>query len=130
VPDGRYVGESSFSPDGSRFVTSCPDEERPCLYDTASGHPFPVNGAKVEWAACGWDVRGNIYFRDMTKLFPQVLWRVDPVSGRATHVAELMPEDRAGLLYILGVHVSRDGGAWAYNVVRRLSDLHVVTGVK
>jgi dipeptidyl aminopeptidase/acylaminoacyl peptidase len=130
LPEGRYLGQSSFSPDGSRFVSSCPEGGKPCLYDTAAGNPVPVPGAKMEWSACGWDARGNIYFRDTAKMFPQTLWRVDPASGRATHVADLMPQDRAGLLYILDVHVSRDGGAWAYNVVRRLSDLHVVTGVE
>jgi DNA-binding winged helix-turn-helix (wHTH) protein len=130
VPEGRHLGQSSFSPDGSRFVTSCPDEGKPCLYDTTAGQPVPVPGAKTEWSACGWDARGNVYFRDTSKLFPQALWRVDPASGRANHVTDLLPEDHAGLLYILGVNVSRDGGAWAYNVVRRLSDLHVVTGVK
>jgi hypothetical protein len=102
----------------------------PCLYDTTSGNPVPVPGAPKEWMPCGWDMRGHVYFRDTSKLFPQTLWRVDPASGRAARVAELMPADRAGLLYILDVHVSRDGGAWAYNVVRRLSDLHVVTGLK
>ena len=31
---------------------------------------------------------------------------------------------------VLGVHVATSGDAWAYSVMRRLSDLHVVVGVK
>ena len=45
-------------------------------------------------------------------------------------LAELAPRDRAGVLAVMGVHVAADGEAWTYNVMRRLSDLHVVTGVK
>ena len=31
---------------------------------------------------------------------------------------------------VLGVHVAAGGEAWAYSVMRRLSDLHVVTGLQ
>ena len=55
---------------------------------------------------------------------------MDPATGRATSVAELAPRDRAGVLAVMGVLVAADGEAWTYNVMRRLSELHVVTGVK
>jgi hypothetical protein len=78
----------------------------------------------------GWDARGRLYFRDRSKRLPETLWRVDPATGRATSVAELAPRDRAGVLAVMGVLVAKGGEAWTYNVMRRLSELHVVTGVK
>jgi len=130
LPEGRILVQGTFSPDGARFVASCPKEDLPCLYDTATGNPAPVRGAQKGWGAVGWDARGRLYFRDRSKRLPETLWRVDPATGRATSVAELAPRDRAGVLAVMGVLVAADGEAWTYSVMRRLSELHVVTGVK
>ena len=58
------------------------------------------------------------------------LIRLDPASGLASPIAELAPRDQAGVLRVLNVHVAAGGEAWTYSVMRRLSDLHVVTGLK
>jgi eukaryotic-like serine/threonine-protein kinase len=130
LPEGHILMQNTFSPDGARFVTSCPEEDLPCLYDTATGNPAPVRGVQKGWWAVGWDARGRLYFRDRSKRLPETLWRVDPATGRAISVAELAPRDRAGVLAVMGVLVAADGEAWTYNVMRRLSELHVVTGVR
>jgi DNA-binding winged helix-turn-helix (wHTH) protein len=130
LPEGHTLEQNTFSPDGAHFVASCPKEDLPCLYDTATGNPAPVRGALKDWWAVGWDARGRLYFRDRSKRLPETLWRVDPATGRAASVAELAPRDRAGVIAVMGVLVAADGEAWAYNVMRRLSELHVVTGVK
>ncbi len=130
LPEGHILEANTFSPDGGRFVTSCPKEPLPCLYDTAAGNPVPVRGAQKSWWPVGWDAQGQIYFRDRSKRMPEVLMRLDPATGRAVPVAELAPRDRAGVLAVMGVEVAADGQAWTYNVMRRLSELHVVTGVK
>jgi eukaryotic-like serine/threonine-protein kinase len=130
LPDGRTLEQNTFSPDGGRFVTSCPKEPLPCVYDTVAGNPVPVRGAQKGWWPVGWDAHGRLYFTEMTKRPSETLWRVDPTTGRATSVAELAPRDRAGALAVMRVLVAADGEAWTYNVMRRLSELHVVTGVK
>jgi DNA-binding winged helix-turn-helix (wHTH) protein len=130
LPEGHILVQNTFSPDGARFVSSCPEEDLPCLYDTAAGNPAPVRGAKKGWWAVGWDARGRLYFRDRSKRLPETLWRVEPSTGRATSVAQLAPRDRAGVLAVTGVLVAKGGEAWTYGVMRRLSELHVVTGVK
>jgi hypothetical protein len=61
---------------------------------------------------------------------PETLFRLDPATGRSVALGPLAPRDRAGALAILGVHVAANGDAWTYSVMRRLSDLHVVTGLK
>jgi eukaryotic-like serine/threonine-protein kinase len=131
LPDGRILGQSTFSADGSRFVTSCPDSERPCFYDTVSGKPVPVPGAQEGWMTAGFDSRGRLYFHDESKgAAPKKLIRLDPASGLSSLIAEIAPRDPAGVLRILNVHVAASGEAWSYSVLRRLSDLHVVTGLK
>ena len=130
LPEGHILVQNTFSPDGARFVTSCPEKDLSCLYDTTTGNPVPVRGARKGWWPVGWDARGRLYFRDRSKRLPETLWRVDPQTGRATSVAELAPRDRAGVLAVMGVLVAADAEAWTYNVMRRLSELHVVAGVR
>jgi hypothetical protein len=130
LPEGRTLVQNSFSPDGSRFVSSCPEGGHPCVYDTAAGRPVPVPGVQKGWMAIGFDTRGRLYFRDRSKRIPETLLRLDPATGRATPLGDLAPRDRAGALAVMGVHVAASADAWAFSVMRRLSDLHVVAGLK
>ena len=131
LPGGRILEQNTFSADGSRFVAPCPKDEQPCFYDTASGASVPVRGARAGWYTVGADSRGRLYFHDDPKgTGPATLLRLDPGSGVVTPLADLAPRDRAGVLRVLNVRVAASGDAWAYSVIRRLSDLHVVTGLK
>jgi len=130
LPEGRILVHNTFSPDGSRFVAACPESDVPCSYDAVAGNPVPVPGVQKGWWVVGFDSRGRLYFRDRTKRMPETLLRLDPATGRAVPLGQLAPRDRAGAVAILGVHVAASGQAWSYSVMRRLSDLHVVTGVK
>jgi hypothetical protein len=47
-----------------------------------------------------------------------------------TPLAELVPRDRVGAFAVLDVAVATSGEAWAYTLLRRLSDLHVVTNIR
>jgi hypothetical protein len=128
LPEGHILMTDTFSPDGRHFVASCSDYES-CIYDTETGESTPVPGAKERWSAVAWDARGRIYFRAMGDRWggPEELWRVDPRTGRSQRVAALAPRDGSGALGVLGVLVAADGESWAYNVMRRLSDLYVAT---
>jgi DNA-binding winged helix-turn-helix (wHTH) protein/Tol biopolymer transport system component len=131
LPAGRILRHNTFSPDGSRFVASCPGSDTPCLYDSVSGNPAPVRGAREGWMSVGFDERGRLYFCDATaRRLPETLLRLDPVTGRSTVLAELGPRDRAGALGVIRVHVAASGEAWTYTVLRRLSDLHIVVGIQ
>jgi hypothetical protein len=73
------------------------------------------------------DLRGRLYFRDRTPWRVEKLYRVE--NGRAIVLGELAPRDRAGAAGMLDVAVSADGEAWVYTFLRRLSELHVVSGL-
>ncbi len=130
LPEGLILRQNTFSQDGSRFVASCPDRDVVCFYDAVAGRPVPVPGAQKGWVAVGIDTRGRHYYRNRTAGQPETLLRLDPASGRVTTLAELAPRDRAGAFGVLGVSVAANGEAWAYTFQRRLSDLHVVTGLE
>jgi DNA-binding winged helix-turn-helix (wHTH) protein len=131
LPEGRILRSNTFSADGSRFVASCPEgNDGSCFYDTLAGKPVPVPGAQKEWVAIGIDKRGRLYYRDRAKNPPESLLRLEPVTGRVTKLAELAPRDRAGVFSVLDANIAADGEAWAYTFQRRLSDLHIVSGVK
>jgi hypothetical protein len=130
LPEGVTLYDNTFSPDGQRFVARCPDRKTHCVYDTAAGDPRPLDGAEAEWYAVSWDREGRVYFRERQKKIPEVLWRVGADTGEVEHVAELAPPDRTGVLGLSRVVVSQSGEAWAYSLMRRLSDLYVVTDLQ
>jgi len=132
LPDGRILRQNTFSQDGTHFVASCPETNGSygsCFYDTAAGNPKPVPGAQKTWVAISVDTEGRIYYRDRVEKAESLL-RLDPKTGKATTLVELAPRDRAGVFGVLDVNVAADGEAWAYTFQRRLSDLHIVTGLK
>lgn len=129
MPEGRALFLPTISPDGSLAVTSCPGSKAPCFVPLGGGAPRPVPGGREGWSAIGWDAAGRLYLGARSRSVPAELWRLDPRTARAERLAELAPRDLAGILGITGVVVSGDGEAWAYTVLRRLSDLHVVSDV-
>ena len=127
LPEGRILQQNTFTNDGTHFIAGCPDGSFACSYDTVKGEPTPVPGAQKGWAAVGIDARGRIYFRDRKVGAAEKLLRLD--GGKVTTLAELAPRDRAGAFGLLDVNVATDGEAWVYTFLRRLSELHVVTGI-
>jgi hypothetical protein len=121
---------NTFSPDGQRFVARCADRKTHCVHQTEGGDPRPLAGAEAEWYPVSWDREGRVYFREPQKKIPEVLWRVGADTGEVERVAELAPADRTGVLGLSRVVVSHSGDAWAYSLMRRLSDLYVVTDLQ
>ena len=131
LPEGRILRGNTFTRDGTRFVESCPEGSYgSCFYDSLLGKPVPVPGAQKSWTAIGTDALDRIYYRDKPSDKPESLFRLDAKTGRVTTLGELAPRDRAGVFSVLDPNVAADGEAWAYTFQRRLSDLHIVTGLK
>ncbi|MGD8895121.1 MAG: winged helix-turn-helix domain-containing protein [Acidobacteriota bacterium] len=130
LPEGVRVYHNTFSPDGREFVARCPRSKAYCIYPTEGGDPRPLAGAEPGWMATAWDTKGRVWFRDRTNRIPELLWRVDLETGERELVSEMAPADRAGALDLVRVVVAQSGEAWAYSLVRRLSDLYVVTDLR
>jgi hypothetical protein len=130
LPEGVMVYYNTFSPDGTRFVARCADRRTHCVHAVEGGEPQPLEGAEERWRPVSWDEHDRVYFREIHHGLPEVLWRVDVATGQPERVAELAPSSKAGVLGLSRVQVSRSGEAWAYSLMRRLSDLYIVTGLR
>jgi DNA-binding winged helix-turn-helix (wHTH) protein len=130
LPEGVMLYHNTFSPDGHQFVARCADRKTHCVYETEGGDARPLAGAEPDWYPVSWDRADRVYFRERHHKIPEVLWRVGATTGRAERVAELAPADRAGVLGLSRVVVAPSGDAWAYSLMRRLSDLYVVTDLQ
>jgi DNA-binding winged helix-turn-helix (wHTH) protein len=129
LPEGVMIWRNTFSPDGSRFLARCAGDEGFCIYPTEGGEPRPLTGAEPGWTPAAWDTKDRVWFRDLRKRIPERLWRVDLATGTPELVSEVVPADRAGVLFLTRLLVARSGDAWTYSLVRRLSVLYVVTGL-
>jgi len=56
--------------------------------------------------------------------------RIDIATGRRTRVVTLQPPDPVGIAGLPTLQMTPDGTAYTYNVVRRLSELYLVDGLK
>ncbi len=52
TPEGRSLSMNTFSPDGSRFLMSCPDAERTCVFRVDGGAPVAGRRDARELVAC------------------------------------------------------------------------------
>ncbi len=61
---------------------------------------------------------------------PGRVYRVDRRTGRRELWKEIMPSDPAGVPGITSLSITPDGRSYAYSYLQRLSELHVVEGLK
>ena len=81
-------------------------------------------------AISGWGADSNsLIVWDRNRL-PAVVERLDLATGRRTRMAQVTPPDPAGVPGIQGVFLSPTGTRYAYNFVRRLSQLYTIEGLK
>jgi hypothetical protein len=57
------------------------------------------------------------------------IFRVDVATGERREWVTIRPDDPAGILDIMPVHITPDGRTYAYGYRRQLSDLYIVTGL-
>jgi DNA-binding winged helix-turn-helix (wHTH) protein len=125
----RFQKFRPLSPDGTLVVARCPDVDY-CLYPTAGGDFRRLPGSEglrpVTWDATG----RQILMMDRSIRFPLQLHRLEVATGRREPWRVLSPTDRAGVSQATGVLVTPDWKAWAYDYVRRLSELYLVDGIR
>jgi serine/threonine protein kinase len=88
------------------------------------------NWLKPGEAISGWGAdSASLIVWDRNRL-PAVVERLDLATGRRTRMAQISPPDPAGVPGIQGVFPSPTGTRYAYNFVRRLSQLYTIEGLK
>jgi eukaryotic-like serine/threonine-protein kinase len=116
-PDGRWAAIPN--PHGGFSIRSLAGEPVPAGPALESGE-YPIR-----WTPDG---RGLYVFRENGRRFEIKV--LDQATGKRASQRVVESEDPAGLICFGPVLVTADGGAYAYNYFRILSDLYVVEGLK
>ncbi|HXG59468.1 MAG TPA: protein kinase [Thermoanaerobaculia bacterium] len=98
---------------------------------------IPVDGSEPRAAAgCGagdipleWSDDDRAIFVSQRGQASLKVHRVDVTSGERREWVTIDPDDPAGILDIMPVHITPDGQTYAYGYRRLLSDLYIVTGL-
>jgi dipeptidyl aminopeptidase/acylaminoacyl peptidase len=132
VTDEGVLGDALFSADGARLALQLASGVRVLVVDS---------GAATEVTTVGPDERMVSSAFDGASLFvagpqanqpipPRVeVTRVEIASGRRQKLRELAAEDPTGVIYLVVVGATADGGSVAYGVQRRLGELYVADGL-
>ena len=118
------------SPDG-RLLAAIHDDGRAVCYPLEGGEPWTIPGLSDVDLLVGWseDARA-LYVRPRSEGSSSRVERVDVRSGRRVLWREITPPDTTGLLGPVSVVMAPDGRSYAYNFLRVLSDLYLVTGLR
>ena len=123
-------GPAAANPDGKRLVLVGPTG-RPTIYsfDGKEARELPATekgDLPVQWSADG----KSIYLRRQGEL-PAKVYRYDLDTGKRALWKEIMPADRAGVIFIDELRMTPDATAYAYSCARiTSSDLYLVEGLK
>ncbi len=130
TPEG-IVG-SQVTPDGERVLVN-DLEGKYFLYPLqGNGSPSAVPQLKADDGVIALAADGHTLF---VREAVQNVWTIRVVSvdlntGKRQLFKEIEPPDRAGVLSLGPVHITPDGKTYVFGFTRRLSDLHVVEGLR
>lgn len=121
------TGSFALSPNGLLIAAST--EDRIVLVPLDGGEPRPAPGSKpgdvpLEWA----ETNDALFVSDRGKASLRIM-RLDVNTGERQEWQRIKPDDPAGILDIMPVHITPDGGTYAFGYRRLLSDLYIVTGL-
>jgi hypothetical protein len=124
----------AVSPDGA-WVLLRRNEGRlldaPLVLVSTQGAPTRVvKGLEPGDLPMRWNGDGTAIYVFNRDGLPTRIHRIDLATGRRTLVREIMPANPGGMAGILSFAMTPDGGALAYNYVRKLSDLYLIEGLK
>jgi eukaryotic-like serine/threonine-protein kinase len=130
TPEGETAG--LLAPNGRTLLTqdAAGKWALRSLQNKTAGARRPLTMLAAGEMPIGWTPGGEALWIRAGATFPYRIEQLDLASGRRTVHTQLKPVDPAGMLSVPSILVSPGGGAYAYNVVRILSDLYLATGLR
>jgi len=131
TPPGVVVVGNMISPDGRTILAFDLHDNppTPALYPVEGGEPRPMTHLGPRDNVLGWTTDGAALLVSAPGT-PRRIDRVEIESGRRRTLYEIRPKDPAGAGEVTNIHVSADGQAYAYNLLRNLGTLFVVEGLR
>ena len=128
-PEGTRFADVLPTPDGSRFLAQGADGAWR-LFTTAGGEPTLIPGIGAQERPVNWlPDTGSIYVTttsDTAKFFP--VYRLDLNASKKVLWKEIRPAKPVDSVFNL--RITPDGGNYAYNYSRTLSDLYLIEGLR
>jgi hypothetical protein len=115
-PNGRYV--TAQSADSSVVL---------CSVENATAQKIP--GMNADDTAAQWSDDSTALYVYRSGEVPAHIVRLNLRSGQRTPVREITPSERAGVVSISPITMSRDASRFAYSYYQNLSILYVVAGL-
>jgi Tol biopolymer transport system component len=126
--EGLIEARSIVSPD-ARWVAAIGPDNKVHLYPLAGGTPTDLEASKTGDSPAGWAADGKgLYVSQLG--FPCTVDLIDIASGKRTRVRELAGTDAGGVNTFGPVRVTPDGKTMLAGMVRVLSTLYQVEGLK
>jgi WD40 repeat protein len=121
---------AAFSPDGTLIAARSHDGQAR-IYPVGPGEPRPIPGLEPGEEPIQWSADGSALFVARFGELPLPIYRLTLATGKKELWKQLAPADRAGIIRIETVALTRDGMTCAYSYNRvTASDLYLVTGWK
>jgi hypothetical protein len=120
-------GSFALSHDGR--IIAAGTEQRVMLIPFEGGEPRPVPGCNAGDVPLEWTPDNKALFVSERGQATLKVFRIDVESGERAEWVPIRPDDPAGILDIMPVHITPDGSTYAFGYRRLLSDLYIVTGL-
>ena len=117
----------AVSHDGKTIAAA--SEPKIVLIAVDSGEVRPLAGCVAGDIPLDWTEDDQAIFVSERGQYMLKIFRLDTASGERKEWVTIRPDDPAGILDIMPVHITPDGKTYAYGYRRQLSDLYVVTGL-
>ena len=118
----------AVSPDGLSVVGIASDA-RATIFAMDGGPARAVPGVERGEVPLCWSADGLALYVYRPTALPLRIIRVDLATGSRELWKEIAPADPAGVYRIGPIVMTRDGSAFAYDILRNLSDLYVIDGL-
>ena len=91
---------------------------------------MPAKGNSRAEVPAGWTADSReVYLYDRNAI-PANVVRWNPVTGARRPFLQIVPADRSGVWGVSWLTITPSGNAYAYSVLRKLSDLYLIEGLK
>jgi sugar lactone lactonase YvrE len=133
-----YNRQEVLSPDGRRFLFQPSDAPVPgenegdplAVFGEGDVKGAPVRGNLRGEAVAGWAENSRDAYVWDRNLVPAQVYRLDTATGQRRPVLQVNPADPSGVMGVQVLKITPSGHAYAYSVVRKLSDLYLIEGLR
>jgi Tol biopolymer transport system component len=115
---------------GGKFVAVMNAKRQVLLYPLAGGDPLVCPGIEPGEIPQAWSADETSLYVMRRGGLPGRVYRVDRRTGGRELWKEIMPPDPAGVSGITSLVITPDGRPYAYSYTQRLSELHLVEGLR